>query len=249
MFVNQTKNGNNNAPVFIVVGGQHEIDESSLWNSYPFDIARSHNGYLLILEHRYYGKSMPVNDLSVENMRWLNIEQTLADISVFVDFVRHNIVQNRRAKIILVGSRYGGTMAVWFHQLYENKVSGVWASSAPVLTKVDNDDVLKLTGQVFRDVGGDACYDRIRHGFGIVERLYANKSFAELTVKYTICNANKSDSDIRLFFAAYATLLSRSVQFQRYACRKYTTEHVFYSSSNSNLFCLAIQKLLLSAQC
>lgn len=214
LFVNQTKGRNYDAPVFIVVGGQHEIDETALWNSYPVDIAQSHNGCLFILEHRYYGKSMPVDELSIENLHWLNIEQALADISVFVDFVRNNIINNRRAKIVLVGSRYGGTLAVWFHQLYAGKVSAVWASSAPLLAKVENEDVLKLAGQVYRDVGGDECYERIRHGFELAEQLHANKSFDELAEKYAICDPKNPDGDIRLFFSTYATLLSRLPQFR-----------------------------------
>lgn len=195
------------------MGGQTEIHESVLWNSYPVDIARSLNGYVFVLEHRYYGGSIPVDDLSLGNLQWLNIEQSLADISIFVDFVRHQIVQNSRSKIVLIGGRYGGTLAVWFQQLYPGKVSGIWASSAPLLAKVDNEDAFKITGQILKNIGGDECYERVRRGIDIGERLYANESFNELEKEFGLCNVTHEYHDIRYFFSSIATMLSRMAEF------------------------------------
>lgn len=194
------------------MGGQNEIQETALWNSYPLDIAKNHSGYAFILEHRYYGQSIPVDDLSIDNLKWLNIEQALADISVFIDFVRNNIVRNRWAKIILVGGQYGGTLSVWYHQLYPGIVSGVWASSAPLLAKIDNADTLRLTGEVFRDVGGNECYERIHRGFEIAEALYANRSLEEFEKEFSVCTLSNTDYDIRFFFSTITAFFSRMVE-------------------------------------
>lgn len=37
----------------------------------------------------------------------------------------------------MVGGSYAGTMAVWMRQVYPDSVDGAWASSAPLLAKVD----------------------------------------------------------------------------------------------------------------
>lgn len=183
-------------------------------NSLPVDIAQSHSGHVFVLEHRYYGESIPVDDLSIENLQWLNTEQALADIVIFIEMVRNEIVRDPWAKVILVGGRYSGSLAVWFAQLYPGiRIAGVWASSAPLLAKVDNSDALKLTGQVLSEVGGAECYDRIHRGIENAEKLYANGSLAELEKKFGICSLLKTDHDIRFFFSTVATLISRMVEF------------------------------------
>ena len=44
-------------------------------------------GLILALEHRYYGESVPAEDLDTENLRWLSSKQALADIAHFHAFI------------------------------------------------------------------------------------------------------------------------------------------------------------------
>lgn len=76
-----------------MLGGQTRIFQRGLIDSFPVDIARSTNGYFLFLEHRYYGKSMAMENLTLENLQYLTIEQTLADIHDFVDNARHDLAR------------------------------------------------------------------------------------------------------------------------------------------------------------
>ena len=46
-------------------------------------LSKATNGLGVILEHRYYGTSFPVDDLSVENLRFLTTQQALADQAYF----------------------------------------------------------------------------------------------------------------------------------------------------------------------
>lgn len=39
------------------------------------------------MEHRFYGKSKPTEDLGVDNLRYLTSEQALADLAVFINAV------------------------------------------------------------------------------------------------------------------------------------------------------------------
>ena len=49
-------------------------------------MAEQFQGQVLVLEHRFYGKSMPFgNDsMKIENMVYLNSEQALSDIAYFI---------------------------------------------------------------------------------------------------------------------------------------------------------------------
>lgn len=50
---------------------------------------------LLVHEHRYYGESQPFTDAqggwSYANLKWLNIDQALADLAHFIDYMNAQI--------------------------------------------------------------------------------------------------------------------------------------------------------------
>lgn len=191
-----------------MLGGQTRIFQRELIDSFPVDIARSTNGYFLFLEHRYYGESMPMENLTLENLQYLTIEQTLADIYDFVDYARHDLAGNPDASVILIGSNYAGALAVWYHKLYPGTVSIVWASSASLLAKIDFPNYLERVGEIYRGVGGDNCYDRLQVGFETIESLYRNQSWTELVDDFRMCEASTPDNDVRAYLALLITDLS-----------------------------------------
>lgn len=155
--------------------------------------------HIIHLEHRYYGKSAPSLNVTVtENLQWLTIEQTLADINDFITFVRNDLVNNPDLRIILIGQRYAGSLATWFQARYPGVVSGVLAMSAPLVAKVDEPYYFQSVGEQVRRIGGDACYDRIDYGIRHVESLYANGSFAQLEEEFAVCNASCAWCHVRM---------------------------------------------------
>lgn len=50
-----------------------------------------YGGLILVLEHRYYGNSMPfgAKSLEYENLRLLTVEQALADLANFIMWVKN----------------------------------------------------------------------------------------------------------------------------------------------------------------
>ncbi|KAH7305959.1 serine carboxypeptidase S28-domain-containing protein [Stachybotrys elegans] len=72
-------------PVFVLSAG-----ETNGENRFPFmekgiiyEIAKATGGIGVILEHRYYGTSIPVPSFSTENLRFLTTEQALEDTAYF----------------------------------------------------------------------------------------------------------------------------------------------------------------------
>jgi len=73
-------------PVFVYICGEYVcpgVPESRQW---IVTLAQRFQGLILVLEHRYYGQSMPYgkDSLKIENMIHLNSEQALSDLAYFI---------------------------------------------------------------------------------------------------------------------------------------------------------------------
>ena len=67
-----------------MIGGEGQENPGWLKAGSLHDYAKEFQGAMFILEHRYYGQSKPVEDLSVKNLTWLSSHQVL-NIVIFVD--------------------------------------------------------------------------------------------------------------------------------------------------------------------
>ncbi|XP_036317876.1 putative serine protease K12H4.7, partial [Rhagoletis pomonella] len=151
------------APLFIFVGGETESTPALVTAGHLYDLAKEHNGHLFRTEHRYYGQSRPTNNLDNENIKYLHVRQAIADLAHFIGEMRATIPGATESKVILAGGSYSATLATWFKKLYPELVTGVWASSAPLLAKVNFVEYKVITGESIRLVGGEACYNRIEN--------------------------------------------------------------------------------------
>eukprot|EP00163_Fabomonas_tropica_P020963 TRINITY_DN368_c0_g1_i1.p1 TRINITY_DN368_c0_g1~~TRINITY_DN368_c0_g1_i1.p1 ORF type:complete len:512 (-),score=87.81 TRINITY_DN368_c0_g1_i1:1020-2555(-) len=128
-------------PIFLYIGGREAI------NAVPKDdfrtLARLFGATLVVLEHRFYGKSQPFHAWTTENLRYLTTEQVLADVAEFRDYfqmgmnLRHGFPKYNTHPWIALGLSYGGSLASWFRLKYPHLVSGAIASSAPVHAILD----------------------------------------------------------------------------------------------------------------
>jgi len=71
-------------PIFLYICGEYRctVPDTRL---FPFMVGSQYNAQFLVLEHRFYGDSQPFDDWSMDSLRYLNSEQGLADLSVFID--------------------------------------------------------------------------------------------------------------------------------------------------------------------
>jgi hypothetical protein len=80
-------------------------------------LCRATGGLGVVLEHRYYGKSFPVPDLSIHNLRFLDTQQALADTVFFARNVRFPGLKKfplspHETPWIVYGGSYAGSFAV-----------------------------------------------------------------------------------------------------------------------------------------
>jgi serine protease 16 len=141
-------------PVFLYIGGEGPQSAPSS-RLFMWTLAEQHGALMISLEHRYYGESWPVPDMTDENLVYLTSEQALSDIARFVTYV--NSVDPAAApdgdansspplvlpastaasKWVAFGGSYPGNLATWLKLKYPALVEGVVGSSAPVFAEYD----------------------------------------------------------------------------------------------------------------
>lgn len=92
------------------------------------------SGVGVVLEHRYYGTSFPLPDLSIDSLRFLTTEQALADQAYFAQNVKFPGLEDfdltsPNAAYIAYGGSYAGAFVAFLRKLYPDVYWGAIASS------------------------------------------------------------------------------------------------------------------------
>lgn len=86
-------------------------------------LSQATHGIGVVLEHRYYGTSWPVPDLSTKNMRFLTTDQAMADEVYFAKNVvfkgleKYDLTAGK-TPYILYGGSYAGAFVAFLRKLY-----------------------------------------------------------------------------------------------------------------------------------
>lgn len=150
-------------------------------------------------------------------MRFLNIEQALADLAHFITFIRGKHPEFDDSQIIMVGGSYSATMVAFFRQKYPHLTAGAWASSAPMFVKVDYFEYKEVVGASIRSVGGEECYQRLARAFSQADQMFANRNFADFSTTFRTCDemTDEDPYDIQIMFYTLSELLAGLVQGHR----------------------------------
>lgn len=197
-FVNTTfwKGADSNAPVFLCVGGEGPpLDASVLVSSVHcndmVELAPKHGALMLALEHRYYGPSTPFDELTNENLVWLNSEQALGDIASFVQMVDGKYETTSANKWVTWGGSYPGMMAAMARLRFPHLIHASVSSSSPLQASVDMQGYNNVVAESLaaKSVGGsDACRDVVKSGHvAIGELLKTTEGQDTLESKFNVC--------------------------------------------------------------
>ncbi|XP_052863178.1 thymus-specific serine protease-like [Anopheles cruzii] len=199
-------------PILIVVGGTQAIQTRHITEGLFYDIAYLEGAYLFANELRYFGQSLPVDDASVENMDFLNSDQALVDLAEWIAYLKQNFVSNPNAKVILMGSGSGGTLATRFRQKYPHLANGVWVSSGPIEADFAFVGYNELLGESIRQYGSDACYNTIWTGFRVAQNMITLGFSDLLSTGFHLCDP--LDTDAELDVTAFLLGLRDDVEFE-----------------------------------
>lgn len=130
-------------PVFTLLGG--ETDGAGrlpfLQKGIVHQVAKATGGLGVILEHRYYGKSFPTEDLTTKNLRFLSTEQALAEIDYFARNVKFEGIDADltapNTPWIVYGGSYAGAQAAFLRVVYPETFWGTISSSGVTVAIYD----------------------------------------------------------------------------------------------------------------
>ncbi|PIA17008.1 peptidase S28, partial [Coemansia reversa NRRL 1564] len=132
-----------NGPIYLFNSGETPASPSYLTAGEPYTLTKATGGMIILIEHRYYGDSYPVSDMSGPNMKYLTVENSLEDIANFIrsanSFVKESIGIDisPKSKWVATGGSYAATLAVWARKKYPDLIHAAYASSAPILIESD----------------------------------------------------------------------------------------------------------------
>lgn len=168
-YFTQTQYGKNqNSPVFYYICGEAECNGISP-NSTVVQQARKYGAYIVAIEHRYYGKSQPFSELTVENLQYLNTDEVIADLANFQTVIMKK--NNWNGPWIAIGGSYAGALSAYYRLKHPELVVGALSSSGPVEAKLEFGEYDANTTLV----AGPECRDAIREVTNYVSIMLNNQ--------------------------------------------------------------------------
>lgn len=127
-------------PVFLFSPGESDASNAlGYMDNYtlPGYYAQQFKGAVIILEHRYWGKSIPFDTLTAETLQYLNLPNSIKDATYFAQnldcqFCEGGTCNSNENPWVLMGGSYSGGLAAWTSQLDPGTFVAYHASSAVV---------------------------------------------------------------------------------------------------------------------
>ncbi|XP_068154079.1 putative serine protease K12H4.7 [Drosophila tropicalis] len=204
------------SPIFVFLGGSVTMDSIYISSGLWVDIAKQHNGSLLAIEHRYIGESIPIEPFSTKNLKYQSVDQAMHDAFSIIESLLQTYKYNG-SKVVVAGCSYAGTMATWMRKKYPDVVRGSWASSAPLVAKVDFSDYMVVVGKAYRKLGGDYCYNLIDNATTYYQNLFASGRGEKAKKELNLCDNFDVDNkrDQWQIFSTIANIISAIAQYQK----------------------------------
>ncbi|XP_071084320.1 putative serine protease F56F10.1 [Haliotis cracherodii] len=200
-------------PVFLFIGPQTELTPAVFTgNGAWLDYAKTYHAIGFAVEQRFYGSSHPTPDLSVDNLQYLSVEQSLEDLATFI--VATNKERNvTNAKWISFGGSYSGMMSTWLRYKFPHLVTGAVADSPPLAAPVFAKEYSIAIGEDLRTESG--CYEATSAIFDDIRAsLKTNAGVKKLQSLFRLCDFNASNKlDVENMMMYLRDLIGWSAMF------------------------------------
>lgn len=181
------------------------------------DLSEEMNAMFVVLEHRYYGQSYPVQDLATENLNFLSSQQALADAANFLIRFRESVDNTSLcclSSAVVFGCSYSGALSSWFREKYPDLVVGSIAPSGPVEAIFNYSSFFGHFEEAARPFPG--CSDRVHTAVTQIASLLETPQGREsLQSTFHMCNPLHPDGrDDYYFKHSITTYVGTAPQFQ-----------------------------------
>ncbi|RFU32968.1 hypothetical protein B7463_g3370, partial [Scytalidium lignicola] len=106
-------------------------------------IAQEIGAAVVVLEHRYWGFSSPFTELTTENLQYLTLKNSIADLNHFalnakLPFDLSGASNANKAPWVLVGGSYSGALTAWTEATTKPSVMWAYYASSAVVETIGN---------------------------------------------------------------------------------------------------------------
>lgn len=106
-------------------------------------IAQELGAAIIVLEHRYWGFSSPFQELTTENLQYLTLKNSIADLNYFalkakLPFDTTGASNADKAPWVLVGGSYSGALTAWTEATTKPSVMWAYYASSAVVETIGN---------------------------------------------------------------------------------------------------------------
>nr|XP_020441942.1 putative serine protease K12H4.7 [Monopterus albus] len=201
-------------PVFLMIGGEGRANPAWMQYGTWLTYAEKLGALCLLLEHRFYGKSHPTDDLSTDNLRFLSSRQALADLAHFRTVIGETRGLTNR-KWVAFGGSYPGSLAAWFRLKYPHLVHASVATSAPVYATVNFPEYLEVVWRSLASESAECPLLVKKASDTLVERLKDPKTYDNITKDFNLCSKLQiqTDADSAYFLETLAGVFMDVVQY------------------------------------
>merc|ERR1712215_196349 len=199
-------------PAFIMIGGEAEASPGWIGYGQWYKWAEENGAAMFLLEHRYYGKSRPTEDMSTENMRYLSSRQGLEDLGHFMSTMngKYNLTN-----WVTFGGSYPGSLSAWMRLRFPHLVTGSVSSSGPLFAKLDYFEYLQVVADAL-DTTGPGCNVALTEALTTVEVMVGDSDNWEyLSSLYKLCDPldGSNSMDVMSFMELLIDNLAGIVQY------------------------------------
>jgi len=211
-YVVNTQYWNGSGPIFFLVNGEGPMSPLSA-EVYQYVIWAQQFGALVVsLEHRFYGESQPLEDLSTESLKFLSAEQALADAANFIAFIIQSY-KAQNSQVVTFGGSYAGMLSGWMRQKYPQLIDASIASSGPVHAEVDFYQYLAVVANSLTFYGSAQCVQNIAQATQKIQAMTTtSEGLSSLSSLFNTC-ATIEQEDIPNFMQSLAGNFMGVVQY------------------------------------
>ncbi|KAJ2594057.1 hypothetical protein H4R99_005920 [Coemansia sp. RSA 1722] len=160
------------------------------------ELAQQTGGIVVAIEHRFFGQSNPLPDLSSASLKYMTLDNTLEDFAQFIRAAKsdpatifspeYSAAEN--STVVFTGGSYGGAIAAWMRAKYPDLVSAAWASSAPVFSFLDFYQLDQAFGQHLSALGCDEYFAQAVQDVDEILLSANQTAIAELKTRFGLPN-------------------------------------------------------------
>ncbi|CAH0716103.1 unnamed protein product, partial [Brenthis ino] len=215
-FVNESfYDFNNPGPVFLMIGGEGTASPKWMVKGTWIDYAKRFKALCIQLEHRYYGESHPLEDLSTKNLQYLSSNQALADLAYFISSMNDKYKFNKEVKWVAFGGSYPGSLAAWLRLKYPHLVHAAVSSSGPLLAKVNFMEYFQVVINALEEKTGDSnCVSELKRAHQQIEEKMKTDPVT-IEKEFKVCKPfhKATENDIKNFYNSIADDFADLVQY------------------------------------